>query len=267
MKNFLLLLEAEIRRDYIFIRRYPLEIISSICFIYFVFLLTFFSAKFVYGDKEIRFLGSSIEGWVISYVMWIFASAATSYMSEQLKNEALIGILEQLYLSPFGLIYILLARACLIFLYISFSLPIFLYLLQVSTGVYLKLNLCLILPTLVLTFMGMCGFGFILAGITLVFKRIGPLLLIIPFFPLGLAMFPIEDLSHNLQIFALILPLIQGVKLIRLVVLESQNFVILFRNGEILILALNSFLYLAIGIFIYKTLERIAKDRGLLGHY
>lgn len=269
MKDFILLIKTEIKRDYIFLKRYPLEVIGSACFFYFVFLLTSFSAKFVYSklDKEPMFLGNTMEGWIIGCLMWMFGTSATLYMSEQWNNEAMTGTLEQLYISNSNPIYILLARILSTFFYILSLFPLAFYLFQISTRTYLNLKFFSILPILVLTFMGLCGFGFILAGITLIFKRIGTLFLILPFFPFGLAALPIENLSGNLQILAGILPLAQGVKLIRLVVLQNQGFIVLFINGEILILLLNSLFYLLIGMFGYKILEQIAKDKGLLGHY
>ncbi|MEW6608170.1 MAG: hypothetical protein AB1414_12125 [bacterium] len=267
MRDFILLIKAEMTKDYIFIKRYPMEAIGGICCVYLMFLGIFYSAKFAYGNQEPIFLGNTPEGWILGYLIWLFAAAATTYMSEQWHNEALTGLLEQLYISKSGPIYILLARVLSVFLYISVIFPIFFYIFQLSTGIYLELKLISTLPIFILTFLGLCGFGFFLAGMTLIFKRIGPLFLIVPIFPLGLAIFPIEDLSVNLQRLTLFLPLIYGVKLIRLTILQDQNFIVLFRNGEIVILLLNSIFYLFLGILWYKMADKIARNKGLLAHY
>jgi ABC-2 type transport system permease protein len=188
-------------------------------------------------------------------------------MSEQLNKEAKTGTLEHLYTSSLNPVYILLARVFSTFFYISVSSPVAFYLLQLSTGVYVNLKFLSILPILVLTFIGLCGFGFILAGITLIFKRIGVASLILPFFPFGLVVLPLENLSGNLQTLVLLLPLAYGAKLIRLVALQNQGFIALVINGNILILLLNSLFYLSLGMFGYKILEKIAKEKGLLAHY
>ncbi len=267
MKDFLLLLKAEIVREFISLKRYPIETLTGFCITYLFFLAIFFGAKAMIGKDIPLNFGDTARGIMIGYLMWLFATSGIEAMSNEISEEALTGTIEQVYLCPGGPIYLLLSRTLAGLLSTIIFLPIIFYILQFSTGIYLELNLSSILPILILTFIGLCGFGFILAGITLIFKRIGQLLLIIPIFPLGLAMLPIEDLSSNLQQITLFLPLIHGVKLIRLIILQDQNLIILFSNGQILILALNSIFYLFIGILGYKMADKMAKDKGLLGHH
>ncbi|MEW6104502.1 MAG: ABC transporter permease, partial [bacterium] len=207
------------------------------------------------------------RGMIAGYLMWLFAASSIQTMSSEISEEAMTGTMEQVCLSPPGPICILLARTISGVLFSFISLPIVYYILQILTGIYLEINLWSILPILILTFFGMCGFGFILAGITLVFKRIGLLLDLIPLILFGLAMLPIETLPNNLQIFSLTFPLTLGVKLVRLILLKEQSLIHLLKNGEILLLFLNSSFYFLVGIFGYKIADKIARDRGLLGHY
>ena len=62
---------------------------------------------------------------------------------------------------------------------------------------------------------------------------------------------------------ASLLPLAPGAHLARLVVLEHQD----IQLVHFLIVMFNSAFYLALGMFIYKRFERVAKRKNLIGQY
>jgi len=266
VKDLILLVKTEILRKFISLLRYPIETISGLCITVLFFMALLFGAKMMAGKLPLDF-GDTTKGIMIGYLIWLLTTSSIQTMSNEVFAEELEGTMEQVYISPAGPIYLLLSRSIVDLLFSIMALPFIFYLLQILTGIYLDFNFLSILPILVLTFIGLCGFGFILAGITLIFKKIGIVSLILPFFPFGLVVLPLENLSSNLQILVFLLPLAYGAKLIRLVVLQNQGFITLFINGEILILLLNSLFYLSLGMFVYKILEKIAKEKGLLAHY
>jgi len=224
MKDFLLLLKADIVREFIYLKRYPINTITGLFISYLFFIAIFFGAKAVIGGNIPLNFGDTVRGIMIGYLMWLFALSAIQNMGSEISEEALTGTIEQIYLSPGGPIYLLLSRTLTEVASTIIFLPIIFYILQFSTGIYLEFHLGSILPILILIFIGLCGFGFILAGMTLIFKRIGVLLEIIPILLLVLAMIPIESLSTELQTLAGFFPLSQGIKLVRLILLEEQSF-------------------------------------------
>lgn len=264
MKDLILLVKAEILRELILLVRYPIETISGFCITCFFFIALLFSAKMMIGKTPLDF-GDTARGIMIGYLMWLLTISSIQIMSSEIQEEELTGTMEQVYMSPAGPICLLLSRAIVGLLSSIIFLPIVFYLLQIVTGIYLELKIGSILPIFILTFIGLCGFGFILAGITLIFKRLDILLSLIPIILLGLAMVPVEALSSKYEMLALSFPLTQGVKLVRFILLEGQS--IFFLLNEILILSIISVFYFLVGIFGYNLCDKIARDNGLLGYY
>ncbi|MEW6608169.1 MAG: ABC transporter permease [bacterium] len=248
-------------------KRYPIDTIIGLFITYLFFMAIFFGAKAMVGKDIPLNFGDTARGIIIGYLMWLFATSGIQDMSNDISEETLTGTIEQVYLCPMGPILLLLSRTLAALLSTIIFLPIIFYILQLSTGIYLELKLSSTLPILIFTFIGLCGFGFILAGMTLIFKRIDLLLLLMPILLLVLAMIPIETLSHELQVLAGFFPLSQGIKLARLILLEEQGFLTLLKNGEVLVLVLNSICYFLVGVWGYKIADKIARDKGLLGHY
>ncbi len=264
MKDLILLVKTEILREFISLKRYPIETISGLCITGLFFMVLLFSAKMMAGKLPLGFEDTT-KGIMIGYLIWLLTTSSIQIMSNEVSEEEITGTMEQVYISPAGPICLLLSRSIVGLLSSVMALPIIFYLLQILTGVYLDFNFLSILPILVLTFIGLCGFGFILAGITLIFKRIDIFLSLIPIALLGLAMLPVEALPSKFQVLALGFPLTQGVKLARCILLEGQSFIILLN--EIFYLGLISIFYLSIGIFGYNLSDKIARDKGLLGYY
>lgn len=48
---------------------------------------------------------------------------------------------------------------------------------------------------------------------------------------------------------------------------ENKPFSTVIANGEILMLVINSAIYVIIGVISFKHFENMARDRGLLGVY
>jgi len=59
----------------------------------------------------------------------------------------------------------------------------------------------------------------------------------------------------------------QGLGKEGLILLKEETFINLVKNGDILALLISSILYFLIGAFTFRIAEKIAKDKGLLGHY
>ena len=139
-----------------------------------------------------------------------------------------------------------------------------LLLLSLSTGVALELRFVDTLPVVGLTILGLCGFGYLLGAVTLLFKRIGNAMTLVQFGLLFLCLPPVEQFSGPLKLIALTLPLTQGVKLLRRVLAPGSEII---GAGDFLLLILNSAAYLLVGIAVFRWAERLARDRGLLGQY
>jgi ABC-2 type transport system permease protein len=146
------------------------------------------------------------------------------------------------------------------FVFSFVPIMLLLFAMMATTGRWLRVDMVSLVPLLVITLLGAYGVGFALGGLALVFKRIQALFQIIQFVFIGLLVIPARVPGVKY------LPLAMGNDLIRAVMVDGVR---LWRlpPGDILTAAAVGAVYLAIGIVIFSLCERVAKNRGLLGHY
>jgi len=253
--NLSRLVVNECRLQFYEMRQYWIETVFGLLFLSGMFLALFFGIKiFVPNEGD----ATSLDGLMMGYVIFIFCSGAYNAVPVTLGDYTQKGFLEQLYMTPFGFTWILIARVFATLFVSMLSTILLSYFAMAVTGNWIDLNFVILLPLLFLAAPSIIGIGLIIGGLTLVYKRIGIIsslamlsiigLISVPALPLGAASF---------------LPLAPGAHLARLVVLEHQA----PQMIHFLIVLLNSVFYLAIGMIIYTRFERVAKKRNLIGQY
>ncbi len=104
-------------------------------------------------------------------------------------------------------------------------------------------------------------FGFLMGGLALVFKQVQAAFQILQFVWLGLIAAPLEHFP--LLKYA---PVSWGTHLLGRVMIGGDS-IWAMPAGDLLFLAANSAVYFTLGFLGFKCFERLARDRGLLGHY
>jgi ABC-2 type transport system permease protein len=194
----------------------------------------------------------------VEWAMTMFALGSLTY---DLTQEAQLGTLEQLGMSPFGLVRVLVARAFTsLATYVAMWVAL-LVVMMATTGRWLHIDVISIVPLLVVTIVGVIGVGFLLAGLAVVFKRVQQMLQIHQVLFIGLVVVPPDDVP-----FMKYLPLSWGTHLLTRVMVDEAS-IFGMAPGDLLFLVLNSAAYFAGGIAIFKRFEHAARERGLLGHY
>lgn len=265
--DFLLLLKAEIKRDYIYMKRYPLEIISFIFFMYVILLAVFF------GFSQLSAGVTGVlnkEKMIIGYCLMQFVLSTQMGWSGQIQNESQTGTLEQLSISGHSLGEVLMGRgfAQLPRQIISFFLLLSMYKLslsglQVNFGhfVYAILVLCILA-------IGIFGVSFLFAGITLLFKRVGFFFQIINFAFLGLFWQERGKLVEGGALAWLYdnFPLTMGMANMQKVLI-TQYIELSIWDLNLLKFAFNSILFAFLGYYIFLKMEKRAREEGLLSQY
>jgi ABC-2 type transport system permease protein len=255
----LVLYEGWMRRAVIEFRRYLFDSLSGIVMLYGIFVMLFLGAK-VFGGGRPGF-GDTLEAVIVSFAVWTLTLMALGMLTQELTQEAQLGTLEQLGMSPFGLVNALLAR-CLTMLTISFGEMVFLLVLMMATtGRWLNLEPLSTLPILAFTTLGVIGLGFVLGGVAIVFKRTQQAMQVTQIAVLGFIAAPVSRVP-----FMKYLPLTWGSTLLRRVMVDGES-IASMPLGDTLFLIGNSVFYLALGIYVFRRFERVARQRGLLGHY
>jgi ABC-2 type transport system permease protein len=124
-------------------------------------------------------------------------------------------------------------------------------------------------PPFALTMIGLFGFGYFVAGLTIVFKQIGTFVNMLQnlllFF--GGVLLPVDVLPPGVAAFARTLPTTQGIVVLRRVVFGGQSLADVWASGDLPWLILHSALYFTLGWLFYDRCEAIAKRQGSLGQY
>ena len=232
-----------------------------------VFSLIFFFLSFMMGDGEVdRFetRSSYLLGWLVS----MYAFSAISNMGYAIREETVTGTFEQMMMAPVPPSILILARSVASLLTSTIVVVIVGTMLSIAMGIDLPLRLAG-LPVFILTMMGLFAFGFVIAGLTILFKRmemlgnmIANLLLL-----LNGTFVAVDKFTEWLAAVARMLPTTQGLIVLRRVMLDGDSLVTVWKDGALPELILHSTVFFAIGVLIYMYCERVARRRGTLGHY
>lgn len=267
MRDTLCVLRYEAQRLLWFRWHYKMSVYIQLIVIFVMFLFNTMFVRQATGAVSAGEPGSPMFA-LIGYLVWYYAMQAVEGMSSSLMQEAQTGTMEQKYLSPTpaGLVLVGNIIGNLI----------------INTGIVAVVGAVLILvfqihyvftPTillvLVLTLVGIYGFGFMLAGFTLVFKQIGPMatLLQYAFMFLNGSLLPVERLPDVVQYVGYSLPSTHGIILLRRLMIDGQTLSDLLADASLATLCVHSAIYLALGVGVYLVCQRQARIKGLLGQY
>jgi ABC-2 type transport system permease protein len=236
-------------------------------------LVSLFTVGFVFVGFAFTIGGGRLEPaelapMYLGYLVWYFALIAIGDLAWGIRSEMTAGTLEQMAMSPAPLEIVLLGRA--------FANLLWCILQVVIQGVVLLALLRFRLPLrweglviLGLTLAGIYGFGFVIAGLTLVFKQIESFANLVQNALLFLngTLLPVGAMPPWLAAIARSVPTTRGIQVLRSVLLEGASLADAWRDGSLIGLLLHSTAYFAVGWAAFCYCERVAKARGSLGQY
>jgi len=265
MRHLVRLYLAELRRRCSLLRRYALGTVADIATFYLIFMGIFISIRSVVGQVRPEELSQIATAQVVGFLAFYFASMVLSFVNNHLREEVEQGTLEQLFVSSRCFVLILFARLGATFTVdlIRF-VPLYL-LLSVSTGVYIRLTLSMILVFLLLL-LGVYGLALFLGGMTLLFKRTGQLSFLFQVLFLGFGFSSLSQLSKGVETFISLLPFARGVTLLKEMAVHGSNASV-FSSTAFLQLLGNSAAYMVAGLAFFMWAEKLSKQKGLLGRY
>lgn len=216
------------------------------------------------GEFEQATLASSLLGFIITF----YAMETISNMSYALTAEAQAGTLEQIYMSPAPSNLVILGRSLSSFISATLQLLIVATLLLILFQINLPFR-WEIVPILFITLLGFLGFGYMIGGITLIFKQVGPSAEILRSLLLFIngTFLPVAYMPTGLKTFAQLLPSTQGILVMRRVALDGASLADVWADGSLVFLIVHSGLFLIFGLFIFGYCEGVARRQGTLGQY
>lgn len=251
------LLAGLTRRNLIELRRYWFDTFFQLAGVFLLFTLIFWGAKGI-GGADIR-NGETLPAIVAGFVVLWLVLAAYFTMSTWMTQEATLGTLEQLALSPFGLLNVLLVEFVATLGYQLFTVVATLLASEAVTGQWLHIDVVTLVPIVLLLLVQIVGLSLVIGGAAIVFKRVASLANLIQFVFLATIALPIED-----NPWLRVAPVSLANYLIRQSTVEGRTLTQLDR-GDLLQLVAVAAGYLVIGCVVFLRMERIARDQGLIG--
>lgn len=253
---------AELQRSARLARSYWLEYLADFVLYtagFLLLLLIFRAASGTYGP----------EGYLstlIGYITWKIGARGLVEIARIASEESRTGTLEQLFLTGGGLGWVFFSRGASILTNHAVRGLVLGWVLAAILGLGQPVSLTAVVIFL-LTLMGAGGLGFALAGLVLVYKRLegflGLIWQMLVFFTGALA--PIQH--PVLGPIARALPLTWGIEALRGALIEGADLVSLWERGALAGLLVNTTVYLALGLALFRWGQRRARALGALGHY
>jgi ABC-2 type transport system permease protein len=273
MKQFSYIFRAEFCKFKGEFKKYYIDSIGDI-----VAYVVLFCGIFFTVFKDFEWSNETFFQLILGLFIWYIAIGAIANFTFILQEEMTLGTLEQIYLTRSPIMKILVGRACGSFVFDLLSGVILSICAGLAISVFTKNNFLSIivldvswisvLVVMILTMLGIYGFAFILAGISLIYKRIGAITGILNnifLFFTGITI--ASTFPPFLEVISSVLPITWGIHNLKAIIISNYSFQELITDPIFGFLCLNSGLYLLVGMTTFKYLEAYCRRKGTLGHY
>ena len=296
--GFLLVLKAEFVRNIIIMRRYWFRTITGMVIGYFM-LITMIVMFHSRGDGDAEgFVGqfSTAEEstrWALSFIIGMLAFGIVGLFSHGLQGMAQNGQLEQLCMSPHGLVSNFMARSFMAAMTAVPTSSFMVWLISYRVGFEMPINtladFAMLVLLMMLTFLNLIGFGFLVGGLVLVFKQTGQVAVIIRMGLLAVALGAeqIRTFPRAAQVFMHALPITDATLCITHLAIRGQMLPVyketgepLVENGQMvanyvpmmfyppfLLLLVNCAVWTFLGVACFRIMENWSRNKGTLGAY
>lgn len=254
------LLAIETKRTWLLYRRYPVELLGGLLMMFLTFYALFLGASYLAGT-DFQF-GDRLDGLVLGYGLWTLVLFNLSSTAAVLQVEAQTGTLEQVSMSGYGLLRVVIARG-IASLGISLALSaVLLVILLRLTDRSLSFPPAIVLP--LLTVIGASlGVGLVLGAAALLFKRVHQLMRLFQFVLLALVVVPVERWVGPFRSLSVLVPIAPSAGQLRDLMVRGLP----FDLGSYWLGVANAALFLTLGVVCFRSADRAARRRGLLGQY
>ncbi|MFP8955904.1 ABC transporter [Natrialbaceae archaeon A-CW3] len=252
------LTRAVFEKQLILLRRYWINTLMMLVGFYLFFAVIFFGGQAAVGDG----IDGTLDGLVVGFFLFLAVTAAYFDVAGNVMREAQWGTLEQLFMSPFGIGRVLLAKTLFNVLFSTGIALVLLAVMLVTTDRSLTIDPLTIVPILMVTILPAVGLGFLFAGLSLLYKRIENVQQLLQFGFIGLIAAPGAVDSEIL----LVVPFSLGSDILGRAMIDGYR-LWEFEAVTLTALVLNALVYLVVGYLLFHLLVRRARRLGVMGHY
>lgn len=263
MRGFFIRFSGELQATLVLNGRYWLELVATWVGYLIVFVALFFGIQLITAGVGVSTWGQEAA---IRYAIWVLCLTAIVGLPQKIQEEAMTGVLEQRFLAPKGGISSLIMSHIAGLLLWSFGTMLVFFAMVFVAGTPVIFDWG-ILPVVLLILLGIEGVGFLLAGLALLFKKIGAVTQLLQMALLGLALMPVDRLPTTWQQVVQTLPLAAGLPLLNDLLLSRIDFEAAVNRSDFWVLLVSSAVYLMVGLVGLHWAVRQARQHGLLSQY
>ena len=258
--------KGELRRQYGLRRSYRLNAIGTLLVNGSIFIVLTLTFRIMAVRQGVIYSSAEQLASLIGVLMWNFCMRPMGTLPSMMEQEAKLGTLEGMLLSPHPLRWVLLCRIA--------ALGVIQGIETCALGIVLALLLRLqphqllpALPVILLTLLGAWGAGFALAGLTLVYQsvaRVASLTASLALFLSG-ALVPLDALGRVFTVLKWSIPTTWGIHVVRLLMVYETP--LLSLSNDMLRGFLHTLALLGIGWIVFGWGVQRARLKGSLSSY
>lgn len=266
MRLYARLTWAELKRSFQLHVRYPVQTLVEVISLSLFFLGLLAGLRAVGGASPEDFRAAAGEK-LVGFLTMFLALGALQAVSHLVADDALVGTLEQIYLSPVGITRISIIRD---FVELFTFVPLLVVLgiiISLITGVRFHLPWGTIAVLALIMRFGMLGLGLALGGLTLAVKRVGPIVNLLSMAIFGMSMVPYGAYKGVLEALAGCFPYTRALGLLQDAMVRGKTLSSMAASGELAELFLASLGFFVVGVMVLGWADRFARRKGLVGGY
>jgi len=279
-------MKAEIVRSSIIMRRYWFRTLTGMIIGYGTLAGMIMAFMQKGGDANVATRFTDVEtatNTTLGLIIGMLAFGIVGMFSNGLQQMAQNGQLEQLCMSPHGLITNFLARASVGSVMSVFTSSIMLWAVAKTIGGTLHTDVASLVLLLALTFTNLIGFGFMVGGLVLVFKQTGQVANIIRMALFALAVAATDKITTwplFARLVAHVLPITDATICLKYVLVKGQmvntvnaagetvsQFSSVYLHPSFFLLVISCVTWTAIGVTLFRLMETWSRNKGTLGAY
>lgn len=247
---------AEIYKNYIFMKRYPIEVASDFLLYILIFGAIYYSSKGNYANQIER--NQQLNRLLMSYMNWVFLSGVLNYVSNNVTKEMTLGTINPLVLCDIRLVSTFIVRSLVYAVRLCMIIiPLAAFGFWITGSEYTLGGNGIII--LVIMSVGALGLSLLMGGLILRYKTIGKLTFLISVLFLGTTMFDLKELFSKISYAKYLFPFIEGQQLLKDITHGNA-----ITPESYILLGINAIAYFIIGVSLFNHNYKKARLRGEL---
>ncbi|RUL69177.1 ABC transporter permease [Dyella choica] len=249
---------VESKRQWLTFRRYPVESLAGVVIFTIIFIGLFAGSKYLAGSG-VHF-GNRLDLVVAGYILWLVTTGLFAGPGAMLLEDARLGIIEQLFVSPFNFSVFTIMRIFSGLIQHLLLVAVLVAIISAVTGTRLDYRWIEIVP-FAGVILATSGLGLAIAAYALLIKQVGAILNIGQFVLLSVVVTPIQSFGAVGPWLSAFTPINPSAQLLQHQLANGYN----AGYGELIVALGNGLVYFLAGAYLLELASRRARRLASIG--